>query len=89
MTCTDWRLGISPMIWATVRQHERPRSGSDCASRKCESTGKPTVRYTICRVPRRLEPRLRIYANGRMTASLTVASFEEGQRLVDRLIGRR
>jgi len=52
MSCTGWRLGISPVIWASIRdQRERPRSGTDCTSRKCNLPGGVVRRYTICKAP--------------------------------------
>lgn len=105
MRCTDWRYGISPVIWPSIRDvSERPRSGTDCVSRKCYISGNVVRRYTICKAPPlerrtewdphartvkfvRVRPRLRIYDNARMIASMTVPSFDWGQRHVDRMIG--
>lgn len=88
MTCTDWRLGLSPVIWPSIRDvSERPRGGTDCSSRKCQMPNGTVRRYTICRVPRHPYPRLRIYDDAKMVASMTVPSFEWGQRHVDKLIG--
>jgi len=87
MHCTGWRLGISPVIWPSIRNaRERPMSGTDCTSRKCK-IGNIVRRYTICKTRGKLQPRLRIYDDHRMIASMTVSSFEWGQAYVDRIIG--
>jgi hypothetical protein len=86
-SCTGWRLGISPVIWPSLRDpRERPRAGSDCTSRKCALVGGVVRRYTVCRVPRHPFPRLRVYDNNRMVASMTVQSFDAGQNYIDRQI---
>lgn len=87
MSCTGWRLGISHVIWPSIRsRREQPSAGTDCVSRKCVLRGDVVRRYTICRVHRSAHPRLRIYDGRKMIASMTVPSFEWGKAYVDGIL---